>query len=152
MQTQKGIVLITGASGRIGAAVMRRLRGCSGDVVGFDRRAPSPPPRDCIHIPVDITSDESVQEGLRVLGEHHGRHIDSVVHLAAYYDFLGKPSSKYDEITVEGTRRLLRGLQAGFEVEQFILSSTMLVHAPGEPGEFITEDWPIEPTWAYPGT
>lgn len=150
MQTQSGIVLITGASGRIGAAVMRRLRGCAGDVVGFDRRAPSPPPRDCIHIPVDITSDESVRDGLRILGEHHGRHIDSVVHLAAYYDFLGKPSSKYDEITVEGTRRLLRGLQAGFEVEQFILSSTMLVHAPGEPGEFITEDWPIEPTWAYP--
>ncbi len=44
MQTQNGIVLITGASGRIGAAVMRRLRGCSGDVVGLDRRAPSPPP------------------------------------------------------------------------------------------------------------
>lgn len=61
-----------------------------------------------------------------------------MVHLAAYYDFLGKPSSKYDEITVVGTRRLLRGLRAGFEVEQFILSSTMLIHGPGEPGEFIT--------------
>ncbi len=73
--SKNGIVLITGASGRIGAAVMRRFRGCFDDVVGFDRRAPSPPPRDCIHIPVDITSDESVQEGLRVLGEHHGRHI-----------------------------------------------------------------------------
>ena len=26
----------------------------------------------------------------------------------------------------------------------------MLVHKPAEPGQFITEDWPIEPTWAYP--
>jgi nucleoside-diphosphate-sugar epimerase len=26
----------------------------------------------------------------------------------------------------------------------------MLVHAPGEPGQKITEDSPIEPTWAYP--
>lgn len=75
----------------------------------------------------------------------------AVVHLAAYYDFLGKPSPKYDEITVKGTERLLRGLRReNFEVEQFIFSSTMLVHAPGEPGVFITEDWPIGPTWAYP--
>jgi len=84
-----------------------------------------------------------------------------VVHLAAYYDFLGKPSPKYDAITVEGTRRLLRGLREGtgrmlrgmregFAVEQFIFASTMLVHQPGEPGQFITEDWPIGPTWAYP--
>lgn len=150
MQTEAGIVLITGANGRIGTAVMRRLRQRFGDVVGFDRQSPSPPPPDCVFMPVDITSDQSVQKGLDTLGEHHGRHLVSVVHLAAYYDFLGRPSPKYDAITVEGTRRLLRGMQQGFEVEQFIFASTMLVHAPGEPGEFITEDWPIEPTWAYP--
>ena len=57
----------------------------------------------------------------------------------------------YEEITVRGTGRLLRGLcELGFRVEQFVFSSTMLVHRPGEPGEFITEDWPLEPTWAYP--
>ncbi len=150
MQTQSGIVLITGSSGRIGAAVMRRLRKRFSDVVGFDRQAPSPSPRDCTYIPVDITSDESVQEGLRAVSEHHGRYIAAVVNLAAYYDFLGKPSSKYTEITVDGTERLLHGLRQGFKVEQFIFASTMLVHAPGEPGQFITEDWPIGPTWAYP--
>lgn len=64
----------------------------------------------------------------------------------------GKPSSKYEEITVQDTGRLLRGLRKlDFQVEQFIVSSTMLVHRPGEPGEFITEDSPIEATWAYPG-
>jgi nucleoside-diphosphate-sugar epimerase len=144
------IVLITGSSGRIGTAVMRRLTGRFGDVVGLDRKAPSPPPPGCTNIPVDITSDESVQEGLRILREHHGTHIAAVIHLAAYYDFLGKPSPKYDEITVEGTRRLLHSLREGFEVEQFIFSSTMLVHKPGDPGQFITEDWPLGPTWAYP--
>ena len=35
-------------------------------------------------------------------------------------------------------------------VISFAFSSTMLIHRPAEPGEFITEDWPIEPTWAYP--
>jgi len=74
-----------------------------------------------------------------------------VIHLAAYYDFFGEPSEKYDEVTVRGTERLLRGLhEQQFEVEQFVFSSTMLVHRPAEPGQFINEDWAIEPTWAYP--
>ncbi len=161
MKQKRNIVLITGASGRIGDAVMRRLTGRFSDVVGFDRKAPAPPPPDCVYIAVDIASDDSVREGLRILREHHGTHIAAVVHLAAYYDFLGKPSPKYDQITVQGTGRLLRGLREGtgrmlrgqregFEVEQFIFASTMLVHRPGEPGVFITEDSPIGPTWAYP--
>lgn len=151
MKPERNIVLVTGSSGRIGDAVMRRLTGRFSDVIGFDRKAPSPPPPNCVSIPVDITSDDSVREGLRVLREHHGTRIAAVVHLAAYYDFLGKPSPSYDAITVEGTRRLLRGLRdGGFEVDQFIFSSTMLVHKPGEPGEFINEDWPLGPTWAYP--
>ncbi|MGH2354945.1 MAG: NAD-dependent epimerase/dehydratase family protein, partial [Chloroflexota bacterium] len=73
----------------------------------------------------------------------------SVIHLAAYYDFSGEASPLYDEITVRGTERLLRALQ-DFEVGQFVFSSTMLVHAPCEPGQRIDEDWPIRPTWAYP--
>ena len=150
MKPLVNIVLITGSNGRIGEAVMWRLTGRFSAVVGFDRKAPAPPPPGCTHIPVDISSDDSVREGLRVLREHHGSHIVSVVHLASYSDFLGKPSPKYEEITVKGTRRLLRGLSEGFTVEQFIFVSTMLVHRPGEPGVFLTEDSPIEPTWAYP--
>jgi nucleoside-diphosphate-sugar epimerase len=150
MKPERDIVLITGCNGRIGSAVMQRFAGRFSDVVGLDRNAPAPLPRHCVRIAVDITSEEGVKEGLRVLREHHGTHIAAVIHLAAYYDFLGKASPLYDRITVEGTRRLLRGLRAGFEVEQFIFSSTMLVHRPGEPGQFITEDWPLGPTWAYP--
>ena len=150
MKPKGEIVLITGANGRIGTALMRRMRERFDNVVGFDRTAPSQPPLGCTHIPVDVASDESVREGLRVLRKHHGSRIAAVVHLAAYYDFTGKPSSKYDEITVEGTRRLLQGLHEGFKVGQFVFSSTMLVHQPGEPGVFITEDSPIGPTWAYP--
>lgn len=52
---------------------------------------------------------------------------------------------------MQGTARLLRGLkEEGLRVEQFVFSSTMLVHKPSEPGLFITEDWPLGPTWAYP--
>ena len=151
MRPDKGIIIVTGSNGRIGDAVMRRFAGRFDDVVGFDRKAPKPPPPGCTYVSVEITSDESVRDGLRVIRDHHGAHVASVVHLAAYYDFFGRPSPKYEEITVQGTGRLLRGLrELGFRVEQLVFSSTMLVHKPGEPGEFITEDWPLEPTWAYP--
>jgi nucleoside-diphosphate-sugar epimerase len=151
MRPDRGIIIVTGSNGRIGDAVMRRFAGRFQDVVGFDRKAPTPPPPDCVYVTVEITSDEGVRDGLRTIREHHGAHVASVIHLAAYYDFFGKPSPKYEEITVQGTGRLLRELRAqNFQVEQFVFSSTMLVHRPGEPGEFITEDWPLEPTWAYP--
>ena len=146
-----GIVIVTGSNGTIGDAVMRRFAGRFDDVVGFDRKAPNPPPPGCTAVAVDITSDESVREGLLMIREHHGAHVASVIHLAAYYDFFGEPSEQYDEITVRGTGRLLRGLrELDFQVEQFVFSSTMLVHRPAEPGQFINEEWAIEPTWAYP--
>lgn len=151
MRSDRGIIIVTGSNGRIGDAVMRRHVGRFAEVVGFDRKAPQPAPPGCVYVSVDITSDESVRDGLRTIREHHAAHVASVVHLAAYYDFFGKPSPMYEEITVRGTGRLLRGLREhGFRVEQFVFSSTMLVHRPAEPGQFITEDWPIEPTWAYP--
>lgn len=130
---------------------MRRFGPRPEDAVGFDRKAPDPPPPDCTYIPVDVTSDESVEEGFQTVLDHHGSRIASVIHLAAYYSFSGENDSKYDEVTVEGTRRVMRALRrARLEVEQFIFSSTMLVHKPAEPGQFITEDWPLEPSWAYP--
>ncbi len=135
----------------IGSAVMRRMAGRFESIIGFDREATNSPPPGCKYIPVDVTSDDSVAEGLRIIREHHGMQIAAVIHLAAYYDFLGAPTTKYDEITVRGTGRLLSELQgAGFQVAQFVFSSTMLVHGPVEPGQFITEDSPLAPTWAYP--
>lgn len=148
-----GTIIVTGSNGRIGDAVMRRLAGGSGQVVGFDRKADDPAPPGCVQVPVDVTSDDSVRKGLDYIREHHGSHVASVVHLAAYYDFLGKPSTKYDDITVQGTGRLLRWLrELDFDVEQFMFSSTMLVHRPAELGQRIDEDSPIEPTWAYPAS
>ncbi|HVS14007.1 MAG TPA: NAD(P)-dependent oxidoreductase, partial [Thermoanaerobaculia bacterium] len=153
MKSDQGIIIVSGSNGRIGDAVMRRFAGRFADVVGFDRKAPQPAPSGCVYVAVDITSDESVRDALRTILDHHGSHVASVVHLAAYYDFFGKPSSKYEEITVQGTGRLLRELRAqAFRVEQFVFSSTMLVHRPAEPGQFIDENWPIEPTWAYPAS
>ena len=78
-----------------------------------------------------------------------GECIASVVHLAVYYDFSGEPSDLYEKITVRGAERLLQALQP-FEVEQFIFSSTMLIHEPTEPGRPITEASPVKGSWDYP--
>lgn len=126
MKQAAGIIIVTGASGRIGDAVRRRFAGRFDEVVGFDRKAPQPAAPGCVYVAVDITSDESVREGLRTISDHHGSYVASVIHLAAYYDFFGKPSSKYEEITVQGTGRLLRELRAqDFRVEQLVFSSTL---------------------------
>jgi nucleoside-diphosphate-sugar epimerase len=148
MAVERETVVITGSSGLIGAAVADRLQErCH--VVGFDRPGAPHPPAHIECIDFDVTSDQSVRDGLRQVRERHGSRIASVIHLAAYYDFSGAPSDKYDTITVRGTERLLRELQ-GFEVGQFVFSSTMLAHAPCEPGQTIDEDWPLDPKWAYP--
>ena len=100
-------------------------------------------------IPCDLTSDKSVNKAMDELRKRFGKRIASVIHLSGYYDFTGEPNPLYEEVNVKGTRRLLQALQ-DFEVEQFIYASTMLVHAPSEPGVPINEDWPLQPKWAYP--
>jgi NAD(P)-dependent dehydrogenase (short-subunit alcohol dehydrogenase family) len=64
MNSDRRIIIVTGSNGRIGDAVMRRFAGRFDQVVGFDREAPGPPPPGCVAVPVEITSDESVREGL----------------------------------------------------------------------------------------
>ena len=149
MDTQKELILVTGASGRIGTATVTRLAGRF-NVDGFDRAGPPVPPPVTEHvIDCDLTSDESVKRALETVRQKHGARIASVIHLAAYYDFSGEPSPLYEDLTVRGTERLLHGLR-DFEVGQFVFSSTMLVHAPTEPGRPINEDWPLDPKWEYP--
>ena len=58
MKSDNRIIIVTGSSGRIGDAVMRRMAGRSYDVVGFDREAPSPPPPNCTSLPVEAPSEK----------------------------------------------------------------------------------------------
>lgn len=142
------VVLITGESGVLGSAAAKRLAERY-DVVGFDRTPPKTLGPLAEHFHLDLTSEESVASAVRHVRAVYGDRVASVLHLAAYYDFSGEPSPLYDEVTVRGTARLLAGLQS-LRVEQFVFSSSMLVHAPCEPGERITEDSPLLPKWDYP--
>lgn len=148
MGSKKETIIVTGSSGFIGYAACERLAHVY-NVIGFDQKGAPYPPPSATRVDVDLTSDQSVKEALQYVRSHFGEDITSVLHLAAYYDFSGRPSSKYEEVTVHGTRRLLKALHI-FNVRQFIFSSTMLVHAPSQPSKRINEEGPLVPKWDYP--
>lgn len=139
------VILITGGTGRIGrslsAALSTRYR-----VIAMERQSSSDS-IDCIE--ADIGSDGSLSKAMHQFRSLYGSQIASVIHLAAFYDFSGDDHPAYRDVNVEGTRRLLRFLKE-FEVGQFVYASTMLVHAPSQPGVPIDEKGELAPKWPYP--
>lgn len=150
MERGKKIVIVTGSCGRIGASVVRRL-GKTYPIVGFELLKAIYASDQEELVPVDLSSDESVHQAFAHIRSTYGTKIVSVIHLAAFYSFTEQHSPLYTQITVKGTERLLKALK-GFEVEQFIFTSTMLVHAPCPPGCPINEDCPVVPKWDYPAS
>jgi nucleoside-diphosphate-sugar epimerase len=141
-------ILITGAAGLIGSRLAESLLD-EYPVVGFDVAKTDGQLPDVDWIRCDLTDANVVHQALTELRDRHGDQLSSVIHLAAYYDFSGQPSPLYDELTVQGTRRLLEGLRP-FTVEQFVFSSTLLVMKPTSPGDVLTEQSPGEAEWDYP--
>jgi nucleoside-diphosphate-sugar epimerase len=146
---KQALIIVTGSSGLIGQAVCSAFVSDGYSVVGFDRPDSLKSQAGVTNIPCDVTVEESVAQGVSTVLRDFAEPIASVIHLAAYYDFSGDPSPLYERVTIQGTERLLRLLKTAHP-EQFVFSSTMLVHAPCEPGQRINEDWPLDPKWDYP--
>lgn len=141
----KPLILITGAAGNLGrslaAAFAERYQ-----VIGLDVRAAA---ADYPIVEVDLADPASTRTAIRNVREEHGARFAGVVHLAAFFDFSGEDKPQYRSVNVEGSRNLVCALR-DLEVELFVYASTMLVHAPGRPGDRINESAPIRPRWAYP--
>ncbi len=150
MAQEKQVVVITGSSGRIGTRLIETISN-NYQCVGLDFLAISPIVPSMEFVYVDLSSDESVEKAFSRIKYAYGNRITSIVHLAAFYSFTGKNLELYEKITVKGTERILR-YSKGFEVEQFIFTSTLLVHNPTTRGQVITEDSPIEGKWHYPAS
>ncbi|MFL6627771.1 MAG: NAD-dependent epimerase/dehydratase family protein, partial [Vitreoscilla sp.] len=149
MTNRKDTIIVTGAAGFVGSAVVDRLAGRY-DVIACDREAPKK--RTAAEfIPLDVTSDDSVRAALARVRAAHGGRIASVIHLAAYFDLTGEDDPKYDAVTVHGTERLLQALQS-FELEQFVFMSSLLVHVPSGHGRKIDEDAPLSDRLPYPAS
>lgn len=145
-------MLVTGGSGLLGSRLIEHLV-ADHDVVSLDLDGDTHSPPTVEFICTDLTDDASIGRAFARLDDLYPGRRASVVHLAAYYDFSGEPSPKYEEITLEGTRRMLDRIgRSALDIDQFVYASTMLVHAPTDPGEEIDESDPIETSWPYPNS
>jgi nucleoside-diphosphate-sugar epimerase len=147
-ETARPVVLVTGSEGLIGSRLIKALAPLY-QIVGLDVKATPNRGSESAFVRCDLTQDASVTAALDEVVDRFGSQLASVVHLAAYYNFTGEPSPLYEQLTVEGTRRLLRRLRK-LNVEQFVFSSSLLVMRPAEIGETITENSATEGTWDYP--
>ena len=148
MADERGLIVVTGSSGRVGRDVIEALHH-QYRIVGLDIVAPKSGAENLDFMLMDIQSDAAVHAAFQNIREKYGNHIVSCIHLAAYYSFSEGDPSLYESITVQGTHRILQALHE-FEVEQFIFSSTQLIYAPCEVGQKINENSPIDPKWDYP--
>ena len=146
--SNKEVVIVTGSSGLIGTNIIKRLSK-NYRIIGLDKTGNPFPPVEAECICFDITKEESIRSAMERVRYGYGDKISSVIHLAAYYDFSGRPSPLYKEVTVKGTEKFIKVLQ-DFDVDQFIFSSTNLIYKPSEPGRKIHEDCPVAPNWDYP--
>ncbi len=148
--SEKKIIIVTGSSGRIGSRILSRLpdkyQPVAMDFIG----ATSPHP-NVEFVFVDLGNDHSVKCAFDRVKYAYGGNIASIIHLAAFYSFTGKNLELYEKITVQGTRRLLDEAKK-CNVEQFLFTSTMLVHEPTVRGVVQNENSPIKGKWHYPAS
>ena len=83
MKIKGSIALVTGASSGIGEATANRLAMAGYKVYGTSRRGAQPGPRSFAMLPLDVTSDESVEAAVRELIRLEGR-IDLLVNNAGF--------------------------------------------------------------------
>ncbi len=147
---EKEVIVVTGSSGRVGTRVIEYL-GDAFQRVGMDFLGKTCEDPSVEFVYVDLSSDFSVECAFNRIRKVYGNKIASIIHLAAFYSFEGKHLELYDAITVNGTRRLLLEAKK-FEVEQFLFTSTMLVHEPSERGVIQNEDSLVRGKWHYPAS
>ena len=83
MKIKESIALVTGASSGIGEATAQRLATAGYKVYGTSRRGTQPGQRRFAMLPLDVTSDESVEAAVTALIRQEGR-IDLLVNNAGF--------------------------------------------------------------------
>lgn len=140
-------IVITGATGNIGSALVRRLTSEGPhDVVGIARRLPDawPGGGDVVGVAADLTTDECVPRLREVFAG-----VDAVVHLA--WGFQPSHDLEYLEaLGVGGTRRVLEAVtEAG--VPHLVHMSSLGAYSPKQDDTPVDETWPTHgiPTSRY---
>jgi nucleoside-diphosphate-sugar epimerase len=134
-------VAVTGASGNLGTALLRRLTAPGSGVAevrGLARRqTPSTAPYDGVRwYLADLGETRSEHELTRLLDG-----VDAVVHLAWAIQ-PGRQPERLHRVNVDGTRRLARAAAAA-GVAHFVHTSSLGAYAAGAGDRQVAEDWPV---------
>lgn len=127
-------VVVTGATGNVGSAVVRRLRDGGHDVVGVVRRPPDDDAAGTTYVQADLASDCHDQLVRAFRGA------DAVVHLV--WGFQPTHRTGYlESVGVGGTRRVIDAVaEAG--VPHLVHQSSIGAYSPRHDAHPVTEDWP----------
>jgi UDP-glucose 4-epimerase len=134
-------ILVTGATGKVGSRLAKRLAG-RGDRVRALVRDPAKA-ADLRRDRIEIIEGDLLDPGSLAAA---ARGVDAVVHCAAF--FRGATPEQAHAVNDLGTQRLASAAR-GASVKRFIFTSTGLVYGPNG-GCLAREDDPCAPTAAYP--
>jgi nucleoside-diphosphate-sugar epimerase len=131
-------IVITGASGNVGTALLRRLAqdGADRDIVGITRRQP---PSDGVYESVCWHQLDLAQPGVEIKLHKIFRGASCVIHLA--WGFQPTRNVRYlDAVAINGTTAVLSAAHDA-KVPHLIHMSSVGVYGPGRYGEKVDESW-----------
>jgi nucleoside-diphosphate-sugar epimerase len=134
----KNTVLITGASGFIGTALIARLIE-KYYIIGIDKILHKDRDSRVLWYKADISDKKLLEETFSEIKEKVSSKIDYVFHLAAYYDMVNRGNKLYRETNENGTRYLLDNL-VDFNVNNFVFTSSTAVVQPTVGDDKLNED------------
>jgi nucleoside-diphosphate-sugar epimerase len=140
-------IVVTGASGNLGSALLRELTGAADApaVLGISRRAPKVPPPGVTWLEADLAAADAP---VRLTTGFAGA--DAVVHLA-WQVKPGRDAQRQRRVNVDGSRAVLDAAVAA-GVPHVVVVSSMGAYAPGpDKTHEVDESWPTSgiPTSAY---
>ena len=134
-------ILVTGAAGRIGSAVLRRLLGAGHAVTAFDLKAPS------LRDPGLRTVIGSLEDAGAVRAAAQG--VEGVLHLGSLMSWRTQDADRLFAVNVAGTRNVLDAAVAA-GARRFVFASSGEVYPESRPQFLpINEDHPCLPASDY---
>jgi len=130
-------IVVTGASGNLGLAILARLADDGHELVGVSRHAPEPEGvyADIDWHEIDLSRDRAVRALAPVL-----RDADAVIHLAWKLQ-PGHRERTMRRTNVDGARRVLEAVVAA-DVPHVVVVSSVGAYSPGPKNAAVDETWP----------